>query len=274
MTISRSLIILPILLFCYGFLFVAQDKQTGSKQANISPTLPAGVLNVLGHSYMNQLIAETLFIKAAVYYGGLNQQMDESNLEVMGQHFLGISELHPQLLDTYYLSEAVLAHRGDSYVRIANRILENGRTALPGKVALPFFEGFNYFHYLNDSIKAAEILRIGSLISGSPQWIGHLASILMAGGGNIRIGLIWLKGMLAASRDEGEKVRYRKDILVFEKALLVQSAIRRYHGKYGHSPGNLEALQPEFIAELPQFKGDYVLSYQAPRLSLYRRHAR
>jgi len=271
---SRSLILMPILLICYGSLFIAHDKHANIASGNISPSLPSGVLNVLGHSYMNQLIAETLFIKTAVYYGGLNQQMDERNLEVMGQHFLAISELHPQFLDTYYLSEAVLAHRGDPYVRIANRILEHGRAALPGKVALPFFEGFNYFHYLNDSIKAAEILRIGSLISGSPQWIGHLASILMAGGGNIRTGLIWLKGMLAASRGENEKTRYRKDILAFEKALLVQKAIRRYHEKYGHSPGNLEALQPEFIAELPQFKGDYVLSYQAPRLSLYRRHSR
>ncbi len=263
--------LLPILLVCYGFLFATQDKRAGIASADISPSLPTGVLNVLGHSYMSQLIAESLFIKTAVYLGGLNKQMDEANLEIMGNHFKTISRLHPQFLDTYYRSESVLAHRGGRFVLAANEILDHGRSALPNEVAIPFFEGFNYFHYLNEPTKAGEILRIASNIPNSPQWIGHLASMLMASGGNIRTGLIWLKGMLSATKDEGEKKRYSKDIIAFEKALQVQQALDRYARKHGAYPETMSALLPDYLGALPTWEGEYMLEYHSPTLFL-RRH--
>jgi len=267
----RLPIIFIMLLLAYSTLFVAQDKRVGNKLANISPALPTGVLNVLGHSYMNQLIAESLFIKTAVYLGGLNKQMDEANLEIMGQHFLAISTLHPRFLDTYYRSESVLAHRGNLFVHTANEILENGRSALPDEVAIPFFEGFNYFHYLNEPVKAGEILRIASNVPDAPQWIGHLASMLMASGGNIRTGLIWLKGMLAATHDEDEKTRYQNNIAAFEKAMQVQQALDRYARRHGVYPENLSDLLAQDLSVFPTWKGDYRLEYQPPTL-LLRRH--
>ncbi len=273
MIISRTLIILPILLICYGLLFVSQDKYTGNTQANISPSLPVGILNVLGHSYMNQLIAESLFIKTAVYYGGLNRQMDEASLDIMAQHFLTITRLHPRFLDAYYRSESILAHRGDRYVQIANKILERGKTALPDEVAIPFFEGFNDFHYLNEPVKAANNLRIASNIPGAPQWIGHLASMLMASGGNIRTGLVWLQGMRAATQDEDEKRRYGKEIAIFEKAMQVQQALDHYAQKHGGYPENLSALLAEDLTALPTWEGNYMLEYQPPKLFLRRRHS-
>ena len=269
---SRSLFLLPILILCYGLLFVAQDNRVGNRQANISPSLPTDVLNVLGHSYMNQIIAESLFIKTAVYLGGLHQQMDEANLDIMGRHFLAISQLHPKFLDTYYRSESVLAHRGDQFVHTANAILKSGRGALPNEVAIPFFEGFNYFHYLNEPAKAGEILRIASNIPNAPQWIGHLASMLMARGGNIRTGLIWLKGMLAATQDEDEKKRFSKDIIAFEKAMQVQQALDRYARKHGAYPQHLSDLLAVDLSVLPTWEeDDYQLEYQPPTLSLRRR---
>jgi len=271
MTVSRTWILLPILLVFYGFLFVTQDKHTNTAPTNISPSLPASVLNVLGHSYMNQLIAESLFIKTAVHLGGLNKQMDEKNLEIMGNHFKTISKLHPLFLDTYYRSESVLAHRGDRFVLTANKILDRGRNALPNEIAIPFFEGFNYFHYLNKPVKAGKILRNASNIPDAPQWIGHLASMLMAKGGNIRTGLIWLKGMLAATHDEDEKKRYGRDVATFEKAMQVQQAIEQYARKHGTYPETLSVLLPDYLGALPTWEGEYMLEYHSPTL-LLRRH--
>jgi len=270
MTRLRFAIILPMLIVAYCLLFVAQDKRGGIGSTNLSPALPVRMLDVLGHSYLNQLIAESLFIKTAVYYGGLNKRMDEGNLEMMGQHFTAMSQLHPKLLDIYYRSEAVLAHRGSTYTRMANRILENGRSALPEQVTLPFFEGFNYFQYLNSPIRAAEILRSASSLPRSPKWIGHLASMLMARGGNIRTGLIWLKGMLAVSQDEGEKERYRKDILEFEKAMHVQQALDRYAHRLGKYPDSLTVLLPVYLDVLPTWEHGYMLEYKPPKLFLRR----
>jgi len=265
-----STVLLPLLLVGYIFLFVAQDHRASLVSAKISPALPTAVLNVLGHTYMNQLIAEFLFIKTAVYLGGLNKKMNEENLEIMAQHFVTISQLHPKFLDTYYRSESVLAHRRDRFVKTVNRILENGREALPNEVALPFFEGFNYFHYLNEPVKAGKILRIASNIPDAPKWIGHLASMLMASGGNIQTGLVWLKGMLAASRDKDEKARYRRDIVAFEKAMTVQHALDHYARRHGSYPEKLSDLLAADLNALPTWEGDYVLKYQSPTLLLRR----
>jgi len=226
---------------------------------------------VLGHAYLHQLIAEALFIKTAVYYGGIDKQMNEDKLKIMEQYFLAMSQLHPKLLDIYYRSEAVLAHRGNIHARMANRILENGRRALPNQLVLPFFEGFNYFHYLDDPTKAAKILHIASIIPHAPKWIGHLASMLMASGGNIRTGLVWLKGMLAVSRNKNEKVRYKKNILAFEKAMRVQRALDRYVHGVGKYPHSLAALLPVYLGALPTWKNGYMLEYESPKLFLRRR---
>ena len=267
----KSPLILVLLIIGYGFLFLAQDRHTSTASEHLSPALPVRLLDVLGHSYLNQLIAESLFIKTAVYYGGLNKQPDEDNLEIMQHHFIAMSQLHPKFLDTYYRSESVLAHRGDTFVQAANTILENGRRALPEQVVLPFFEGFNYFHYLNAPVKAGEILRIASNIPDAPAWIGHLASMLMASGGNIRTGLVWLKGMLAASHDDDERARYNKDIAAFEKALQVQLALDRYVHKHGNYPDSLTVLLQKELDTLPVWGEDgYLLEYQAPKLFLRR----
>jgi len=265
------IMVLTGLSVAYFSLFNAYEKRISVSPPTISPTLPIAVLNGIGHSYLRQLLAESLFIKTAVYYGGLNKSIDEQSLHIMSQHFVSISQLHPKLLDLYYRSESVLAHHGNNHTKTTNKILELGRGQLPNKVELPFFEGFNYFHYLNEPLKAANVLRIASDIPDAPQWIGHLASMLMASGGNIRTGLIWLKGMEATSQDKDEKARYKKELLEFEKAMQVQIALNKYVQRIGSYPDNLNDLLTTDIQALPTWKEQFQLEYQPPKLFLRRK---
>jgi len=95
--------------------------------------------------------------------------------------------------------------------------------------------------------------------------------MLMASGGNIRTGLIWLKGMLAASHDEDEKLRYNKDIIAFEKAMQVQLALDRYAHKHGNYPDSLTVLLQSELDTMPVWGGNgYLLEYQAPKLFLHK----
>jgi len=258
------------LMFAYSILFNAYEKHTSITDTNISHSLPTPILNVIGHSYLNQFIAEVLFIKTAVFYGGLNKRINEESLHIMARHFTTISQLHPRLLDTYYRSESVLAHQGNEHVNTANLILEHGREYLPKQVTLPFFEGFNYFHYLNKPDKAANVLHIASSIDGAPQWIGHLASMLMASGGNIRTGLIWLKAIERTSQDEDEKTRYQQEILTFEKAMQVQLALEQYNAREGNYPKELIQLIPVDLGSLPNLGSNFQLKYQTPELRIQR----
>jgi len=267
----RMPIIGLLCLIIYIALSINQHGQKKIKTSNISPPLPSQALKIIGHSYLKQFIAETLFIKTAVYSGGLKKEPDPENLVIIGQYFLAMSQLHPKMIDIYYRAESTLAHRGSPYVQTANKILEAGRYSLPNKVILPFLEGFNYFNYLNNPLKAGKILATASKIAGAPQWIGHLASTLMAGEGNIRSGLALLQGMYASSQNKQEKERYEKDIIAFKKALSVQQALNNYRQQQGKPVATLNELVPAYLKSLPLFKENYFLEYNPPNVSLLRR---
>jgi len=256
----------------YSMMFFKVDQLHQKQTLDLSPAIPTKILKIVGHTYLEQFLAEYLFIKTAVYYGGLSVKPTDENLDRMANHFKAISELHPLMIDTYYRAEAALAHRGSDHVKQANIILEMGREALPDEVALPFFEGFNYLNQLEKPKKAAHILQIASQIDGAPRWLGHLASILMADEGNIRSGLMLLKGMYASSQDEQEKERYKKDIQAFQNAWFVQQALQNYQQQHGRVARTLDELVPDYLSSLPTFKDKYRLKYAPPRLSLSHRN--
>lgn len=265
-------IIATLCIAAYSSLFFAQEHQISQQiNNNLTPTIPIQALEIAGHTYLTQLIAEVLYIKVAVYYGGLKKESNPENLNIMAEHFKAMSQLHPKMIDIYYRTESALPHRGKNYVKMTNKILEKGRIAIPNEVVLPFFEGFNYLNYLGQPRKAAEILKVASEIPNAPRWIGHLASILMAGEGNIRSGLALLQGMHASVQSKDEKERYQKDIQAFKKALLVQQALNHYKRQHGNSAERLNQLVPTYIKALPSFKQNYYLKYEPPSLSLLRR---
>ncbi len=264
-------VISMLCILLYSMMFFRVDELNQNQTLNLSPSIPTKILKIVGHTYLEQFLAEYLFIKTAVYYGGLSVKPTDENLDLMANHFEAISELHPPMIDTYYRAEAALAHRGSDHVKQANIILEMGQKALPDEVALPFFEGFNYLNQLEQPKKAAHILQIASQIDGAPRWLGHLASILMADEGNIRSGLMLLKGMYASSQDEQEKERYKKDIQAFQKAWIVQQALLHYQQQHGKAASTLDELVPNYLTALPTFNEKYTLKYTPPSLSLSHR---
>jgi hypothetical protein len=261
-------VLVPFLVLgIYVQLFFAQEQQQSVKEVRLMPTMPTQVFQILGHTYMQQMLADILFIKVAVFYGGGHKI--EDSVDEMANHFLTMNTLNPKMIDFYYRTEAALADKGDDYVRTVNQILEKGREALPHQVAIPYFEGFNYYYYLDEPIKAAELLRLASTYDKKYQWLGHLASTLLAKGGSIRAGLAWLKGMYASMEDGKEKERYAADIQEFEKAMAVQAALERYAIKSGGVyPEKLSDLVPEELHMLPKFSEWFYLDYQPPQLFL------
>ena len=261
-------LVIPLLVVgMYVQLFYTQEKQQSVKEVRLMPTMPTQVFQILGHTYMQQLLADMLFIKVAVFYGGGNDI--EASVDEMANHFMIMNKLNPKMIDFYYRTEAALADKGDDYTNITNKILEKGRGALPEQVELPYFEGFNYYYYLDEPVKAAELLRLASTYDEKYQWLGHLASTLLAKGGSIRAGLTWLKGMHASMEEGEEKERYAADIQEFEKAMVVQVALERYATKSGGLyPEKLSDLVPEELHMLPKFSERFYLDYQPPQIFL------
>jgi len=254
----------------YVTVFFLQERMTQETLPRLAPTLPAKVQKVAS-GYMYQLLAEMLYIKTTVFLGGREPGQDpQGYAPSLTEHFSAISTLHPNFLDTYFLCESSLSSLGPEYARHANTVLEKGITGLPDNWILPFFKGFNHFRYLDEPREAAVILHSASRLPKAPALIGHLASVLSAQGGDIYAGLMWLKAMLATEEDEMIQKRYRKEIAIFEDAVRVLKAIQEYRNTFHHPPMTLDVLVPNFIPQLPEIKGNFILSWTPPTLRLIR----
>jgi hypothetical protein len=123
---------------------------------------------------------------------------------------------------------------------------------------------------MNEPLKGAKAFDEAAKIPGAPPMFAHLAALLSAKGGDIAAGLISLKTMLAAEKDEAVRARYQEEIVIFEQAMEVQKALNLYTEKYGVSPNTLEQLVPDFLPHVPQIKDSFVLVYDPPTLRLQR----
>jgi len=258
------------LIVAYGMLFSMQETVQGRGIVTLTPVLPIALQRTLG--YLRQFGAEMLYIKAAVFLGGRAQGTPpQTYADTLAEHFQTISQLHPKLLDTYYLSESSLPWINAGNTRRTNQILETGVQAQPEEWFIPFFIGFNEFRYLNHPVKAASWLQQASAIKDAPTGLGHLSAILSARGGDILGGLAWLRAMKIAETDKVRKRMYDVDITEFEKAARVLGAISAYERVHGEAPLTLKYLTPKFLERLPEMHQGYVLRYSRPNLHLERK---
>jgi hypothetical protein len=259
-----------LLVLSYGILFSVQEKHFSKCGLQLSHPLPPAIQKTaLG--YLRQLGGEMHFVKASVFYGGVEPGRDPLEYaEPFARHLTAAALLHPHFVDTYFLCQATLPYINKEYAASANNILSQGMKALPDNFVLPFFIGFNQFYHLKEPRQAAVFLQQAAQHPGVPSWVGHLASTLAAEGGDIYGGLVWLKSMLAAEEDEATRERYQHSIAMFERAVTVQQAIEVYKNKHNQYPATLDALVPEVLTALPELDPPFQLSWEPPTLRLIR----
>jgi hypothetical protein len=268
MSLKRSWWVLVLLL--YIVLFIKHEQFDQNSTSRISFPLPP-IVQKTALGYLRQIGGEMHFIKTAVFLGGYGlENLTSEHADRLARNFDLMAELHPAFIDTYFLSQSTLTYLGPEMTRENNEILKKGMAALPEYWLLPFYIGFNHFYYLQEKTVAAEYLLAASKLPGAATWLGHLASMLTAEGGDIRAGLIWLKTIHQNETDEAARKSYEKDIVAFENALAVQDALSLYQQKYGGAPFNLDVLVPEFLPYLPEFDGRYYLEWDPPTLKLKR----
>lgn len=268
---KRLVIVFALVAGGYLAVFSQQQQLVTRALPTLTQPLPAIVQRVaLG--FFQQLGAEMLFVKCAVFNGNnIPSAIMAKNANSLSSNLDVATSLYPEFIDPYYLCQATLPHISPVYAGIANDILAR-YTDLDGQhdTIIPFFRGFNYFYYMNESQRASEVFAELATRDGAPSWFGHFSAILSARGGNLYAGLISLRSMFAVEADEAVKQRYRDDIEVFNRAIGVEKAIQQYFAKQGFYPAALADLVPAFIPTIPTFKSfelhwhDQVLSLDRP----------
>lgn len=259
-----------ILLVLYLGVWGVQKNKAQMGDYYLSPPLPVAVLKVAS-GYAQQLTAFSLFVKVAIFAGGPLKGVDKmSYAESMASNFDAMTDLYPEFIDPYHYCESFLAPISPDYAAHANKVIDRGIAAHPEILYLEFFKAFNYFYYMNQPAKAAEMFYDMARRPDAPEWFGHLAGILMAKGGNLVAGKAMLQTMYKNEQDKPTKERYRKAIMNFNKALRVQEALDRYSKEHGKDAASLQELVPGYIESLPTFADGFTLVWMPPVLSLVR----
>jgi len=263
-------IFLAGLIVMYGCIFILQEQKAQARDASLEFALPVSFYTIAA-GYLKQLTAEMLFIKTSVFLGGLRPGTPPATyVDALGNNFAVMTQLYPRFMDPYYFCQAFLPPISPEAAGKASTIFETGIAAYPNDFILRFFYGSNFFLAMNEPLKGAKAFDEAARIPGAPPMFAHLAALLSAKGGDISAGLISLKTMLAAEKDEAVRARYQEEIVIFEQAMYVQKALNLYTDKYGASPNTLEQLVPDFLPQVPQIKDSFVLVYDPPTLRLQR----
>lgn len=267
---SACFILLVGLIFLYGSLFTLQEKKGLEREVILQTAMPVSFYKI-ATGYLKQLTAEVLFIRTSVFLGGVPPGTPETSYgDALGNNFDIMTRLYPRFLDPYFICQAFLSPISPKTAAKANTILETGIAAHPDDLILRFFYGTNFFLSMNEPLKGAKAFAEAAKLPDAPPLFAHLAALLSAQGGEITAGLISLRTMLAAEKDEVVRTRYQQEIVIFEQALEVQKGLNGYTSKYGAAPRLLEQLVPEFLKQLPEIKDSFILVYNPPTLRLQR----
>lgn len=247
-----------------------QTGKTRWSDYYLSPAPPAAILKIAS-GYARQTTSFLLFVKVAVFAGGPLRNIEKSTYaDNLAQNFDVMTELYPNFIDPYHYCQSFLAPISPESARKTNDVLDRGVAELPHIIYLPFFKAFNYYFYLHDYQKSAELFYDLSKKPDAPPWFAHLAGTLMARGGNLTAGRTMLQAMLETEQDDHLKKRYRKSIAHFDKAIRVQNALNDYKLKYGKEATTVNQLVPEFLEFIPSFNNDFKLIWEPPILRLER----
>lgn len=257
-----------VLLVLYLVVWGLQKEKADWADYYLAPAPPAPVLKVAS-GYARQLTAFSLFVKVAIFAGGPLRGVDKmSYADSLAQNFDVMTDLYPEFIDPYHYSQSYLASISPEYAQKTNVILDRAVAAHPVTFYLPFFQAFNYFYYMDEPVKAGELLFSVSKKPKAPPWFGHMAGTLMARGGNLVAGRNMVQAMITTEQDEAIKKRYRRSIDNFNKALSVQSALDLYRSEHGKDAASLQELVPHYLEALPRLHDGYVLVWKAPLLRL------
>lgn len=269
MRIVRGIFLVGLVIL-YGAIFVVQEKQSRVKEISLEFALPVKFQKI-AFGYLRQLASEMLFIKATVFYGSLQPDTaPDSYANALGNNFEVMTSLYPRFIDPYYFCQSLLTPISPEAAAKASTVFKTGIAAYPNDLILRFFYGSNFFLSMNEPIKGAEAFFEAAKLQGAPPMFAHLAALLSAQGGDIAAGLISLKVMLAAEKDESLRIRYQQEVSIFTQAQEVQKSLEQYTQKYGVAANTLEELVPEFIESIPDIQDKFTLVYNPPILQLRR----
>lgn len=265
--VVSALLVLVALLYAIGF--TVQEGQKKPMDTRLELARPVPYYRVVT-GYLHQFAAELIFVRTNVFIG--HATMLKKSLEpdgaVIAQNCDTAAALNPRFLAPYFLAQAFLPELSPVLARRANTILEQGIAAYPADIPLRFNRAANFFLWLNDPLKASQVLAETAQLPEAPPLFSKLADMFATPEGVLKAGHVSLIALRNSEKDATVRERYRNQIVNYERAIKVQNAIEAYRRETGEIPNDLEQLIPAYLQSLPVMDKNYQIIYSPPYVQL------
>ena len=159
----------------------------------------------------------------------------EQHGEVIADLIDVVTEVDPWV-DYPYRFAAVWLTRDREMVERGNRLLERGISYHPLDWRNRYHLGFNYFYYLDEQLRAADVLEEAIGLERAPDYLARLVARLRSKRGGLQIAGAFLSQMVESTEDEYKKAEYLKaldEIQIEERARFLDAARAEYWQRNG-----------------------------------------
>ena len=157
-----------------------------------------------------------------------------------------------------YRFAAVWLTRNRELVERANHLLERGISYHPLDWRNRYHLAFNYFFYLDEQLRAADVLEKAVGLEGAPDYLAPLVARLRSKRAGLQVAAAFLAQMLESTQDDYKKAEYLKaldEIQIEERARFLDDAREEYWRRNGRDierVADLLAGPDPILPELPR----------------------
>jgi hypothetical protein len=179
-------------------------------------------------------VADYYWLRAVGIVGAETGPIEQHG-ELLADLIEVVTEIDPWV-DHPYRFAAVWLTRDREMVERANRLLERGISYHPLDWRNRYHLGFNYFFYLDEQLRAADVLEGAVGLEGAPDYLAPLVARLRSKRGGLQVAAAFLVQMVESTEDEYKKAEYLKaldEIQIEERARFLDAARMEYWQRNG-----------------------------------------
>jgi hypothetical protein len=179
-------------------------------------------------------VADYYWLRAIGIVGAENGAIEQHG-ELLADLIDVVTEVDPWV-DHPYRFAAVWLTRDRDMIERGNRILERGISYHPLDWRNRYHLAFNYFYYLDEQLRAADVLEGAVGLEGAPHYLAPLVARLRSKRGGLQVAAAFLVQMVESTEDEYKRAEYLKaldEIQVEERARFLDEARAEYWQRNG-----------------------------------------
>ncbi len=201
-------------------------------------------------------VADYYWLRAIGIVGGETGPVEQHG-EILADLIDVVTEVDPWV-DHPYRFAAVWLTRDRAMVERGNKLLERGISYHPLDWRNRYHLAFNHFYYLDEKLRAADVLESAIGLEGAPNYFAPLVARLRSERGGLEVAATFLMQMAESAEDEYKRAEYLKaldEIQIERRARFLDAARVEYWRRNGRDierVADLLAGPDPVLRELPR----------------------